>query len=205
MTSKRSGHTEEMSLSWPLPEHTHLRDRLLDAYSTDRGYHDVRHLAEVLDRIGELGEGQNPEVVLAAWFHDAVYASHTDDNEERSAQLALSWLEPIDGVDAEEVARLVRLTTTHRAGPNDRSGAVLCDADLAILASDTDRYREYVEGVRTEFASMREAEFRVGRLAVLERLAMKELIFHTDHAREYWEPAARANLLREIMSLRDRV
>ena len=191
----------DLSLAWPLPDRTELRDRLIAAYSADRGYHDGRHLAEVLTRIAELGEGDNTEVVLAGWFHDAIY-SHSDDNEERSAKLALSWLTEIDGVDAEEVARLVRLTTTHRASPSDRNGGVLCDADLAILAAPAERYAEYVQGVRQEYATLSDEEFRVGRLTVLERLAMKEWLFHTDYARHRWEPTARENLLAEIQSLR---
>lgn len=188
-------------LPWPIPERPELRDRLVAAYSTDRGYHDLRHLAEVLSGIAELGEADNTELVLAAWFHDAVY-SRSGDNEERSARLALSWLSDIDGVDADEVARLVRLTTTHRAGPSDRPGAVLCDADLAILAAEPQRYTEYVEGVRKEYAALPDEEFRIGRLALLERLAMTERLFHTEHARLHWEPNARRNLLAEIQTLR---
>ena len=44
-----------MAFPWPLPDRTDLRDRLMTAYSTGRGYHDLRHLEEVLDRITELG------------------------------------------------------------------------------------------------------------------------------------------------------
>ena len=37
-----------------------VRDQLLAAYATDRGYHDTRHLAEVLDRIDELARRASP-------------------------------------------------------------------------------------------------------------------------------------------------
>lgn len=190
-----------MSLPWPLPDRTDLRERLLAAYSHDRGYHDLRHLTEVLERVVELGEGDNAEVILAGWFHDAVY-DDSGDNEGRSAALASSELAEIEGVDADEVARLIRLTTDHRPEPGDHNGAVLCDADLAILAAPRERYEEYVAGVRREYAEVPDDQFRRGRLAVLERLAAKETLFHTDHARREWEPRARANLSREIDSLR---
>lgn len=186
---------------------------MVAAYSTDRGYHDLRHLTEVLDRISELGEADNVEVVLAAWFHDAVYDSsgpHGDSpaasNEERSAQLAESALAGTEAdstpVDVAEVARLVRLTTTHRPSPGDHNGGVLCDADLAILAAQPERYEEYVVGVRREYADVSDEDFRVGRLAILESLAGKETLFHTEHARREWGPAARANLAAEIARLR---
>jgi len=188
-----------MDLPWPLPSRPDLRDGLVSAYSTGRGYHDLRHLAEVLARIAELGEGRNTEVLLAAWYHDAVYDGSGDD-EERSAQLASRELALVD-VDAAEVARLVRLTETHRPEPGDRNGAVLCDADLAILAAPPGRYAEYVADVREEYAEVPAADFRAGRLAVLEALAAKDPLFHTPHAQQAWEEAARENLAREIADL----
>ena len=86
---------------WPLPDRKDLRDALVTAYSTGRGYHDLRHLTEVLARIRELGEAENTEVVLAAWYHDAVYDA-SGDNEELSAQLAETELAtaPVDAADA---------------------------------------------------------------------------------------------------------
>jgi predicted metal-dependent HD superfamily phosphohydrolase len=190
-----------MPLPWPLPDQTDLRDQLIAAYSTDRGYHDLRHLTEVLDRISELGEADNVEVVLAAWFHDAVYDG-TGDDEERSAQLAETSLVGAMDVDVAEVARLVRLTTTHRPSPGDHNGEVLCDADLAILAASPERYAEYVDGVRREYDDVPDEDFRVGRLAILSSLAEKETLFHTEHARRAWEPSARANLVSESARLR---
>jgi predicted metal-dependent HD superfamily phosphohydrolase len=188
-------------LPWPLPDRPELRDRLVEAYSTGRGYHDVRHLAEVLGRLEELGEGGNAEVVLAAWFHDAVYEG-TGQDEERSAQLAESELG--DGeADVAEVARLVRLTTNHDPAPGDHNGEALCDADLAILAATPERYAEYAAGVRRDYATVPDADFRAGRLAVLEDLAGRDALFRTAHARERWEPLARENLAREISELRN--
>lgn len=185
---------------WPLPRHTDLRDRLTAVWSTDRGYHDLRHLAEVLDRIAELGEADNTEVVLAAWFHDAVYDG-APVAEERSALLAERELAEVEGVDAAEVARLVRLTEAHRPELGDRNGEVLTDADLAILAAPPERYAEYVAGVRAEYAAVPDDVFRRGRLAVLRDLADKPHLFHTAYARAEWEPTARTNLATEITAL----
>lgn len=193
-----------MDLPWPLESRPDLRDRLVEAYSSERGYHDLRHLAEVLDRLEALGASDDTDVVLAAWYHDAVYDT-TGDNEERSARLAESDLAGTPGVDVAEVARLVRLTTTHSPGPGDRNGGLLCDADLGILAAPPGRYAEYVADVRREYAAVPEPEFVRGRLAVLEQLAAKESLFHTDLARQEWEPPARANLEREIAELRARL
>jgi predicted metal-dependent HD superfamily phosphohydrolase len=186
-----------------LPDRIDLRDRLVAAYGIDRGYHDLQHLEEVLQRIDELGEAGNVELVLAAWFHDAVYEDEGE-NEERSAQLAESELRDTD-VDVAEVARLVRLTKTHSPSSGDHNGEVLCDADLAILAADPDRYREYTHGVRSEYAAFTDADFARGRLAILEDLASRQDLFHTTQARREWDARARDNLGREIAELRAQI
>ena len=190
----------EPSLNWPLHERLDIEERLIATYSAGRGYHDLRHLTEVLNRLHELGGAGDVELVLAAWFHDAVY-DDSGGNEERSAQLAEAELAGT-GVDVAEVARLVRLTEYHDPEPGDRRGEALCDADLAVLAADRDRYTEYVAGVRREYGAYSDADFRTGRLLVLDDLASRDALFRTAHAREHWEPQARENLAREIAELR---
>ena len=193
--------------SWPLPDAVGLRAALVAAYSEDtRGYHDLRHLAEVCARLDELaaaGAAYDREaVLLAAWFHDAVYDGERD-AEERSAVWAQDALTQA-GVPAAvvaEVVRLVRLTETHRPEADDLDGAALSDADLAILAADPARYAEYAADVRREYPHVSDADFRRGRAAVLRDLLATPRLFHTAHAREGWEAAARANVERELASL----
>ncbi|MDR6173724.1 putative metal-dependent HD superfamily phosphohydrolase [Nocardioides zeae] len=188
-------------LPWPLPRRSDLRDELVAAYGTGRGYHDLRHLTEVLERLDELGWGHDMEVVLAAWFHDAVYDGGAD-LEERSALLALARLAGED-VDVDEVVRLVRLTADHRPAADDRRGQALVDADLAILAAPPQRYDEYRRAVRTEYAHVPDPDFRTGRRAVLQDLAGRERLFHTAQGHDRWDTAARENLAREIAELSD--
>ena len=190
-------------MTWPLgDELTEVRDELAAAYATGRGYHDTRHLAEVLDRIDELeaaGEDFDATAVrLAAWFHDGVYDGEPG-AEDRSAQWAEDALR--GRPEAGEVARLVRLTEHHRPDPDDREGCVLSDADLAILAAPPERYAEYVADVRREYAHVPDDLFAAGRAAVLRDLLAKPTLFHTAHAREHWEPAARANVEAELAQL----
>lgn len=185
-----------MPPSWPLDSHLDVRDELVAAWDRD-GYHDLRHLGEVLDRLALL-EVDDPVVLLAAWFHDAVYDGDRDD-EERSAEWALRAL-PADV--GPEVARLVRMTAAHDPAPDDLAACALSDADLGILAADAERYAAYVAGVRRDFAHVPEDAFRSGRVAVLEDLLSREQLFRLPKARELWEDAARDNLRRELESLR---
>jgi len=188
---------------WPLADHQALRDDLLEAWDRD-GYHDLRHLEEVLGRLDVLasaGAAFDPVTVgLAAWFHDAVYDGR-DDDEERSAQ----WAErALPAPYADEVARLVRMTAEHRPDADDVAGAALSDADLGILAAPRQRYDAYVAGVRADFAHVGDDDFRAGRAAVLRDLVGRGQLFSTSHARELWEDAARGNLERELAALSGR-
>lgn len=184
---------------WPLGDAlTDVRDELLAAYSTGRGYHDLRHLAEVLDRIAELAPTvacDRTSVELAAWFHDSVYDGERD-AEERSALWAAEALAELP--DRDEVVRLVRLTETHRPDDDDVNGCVLSDADLAILAAPAERYAEYVADVRREFADLPDDVFAAGRAQVLASLLDKDHLFHTAQARNHWEAPARANVAAEF-------
>ncbi len=68
------------------------------------------------------------------------------------------------------MARLVRLTVTHAPAGDDRDGQVLCDADLAILASAPSAYAAYTAAVRQEYHFVPDDAFREGRAAVLRQL-----------------------------------
>lgn len=159
-----------------------------------RRYHDLAHLRRML---GVLGEGAPADVVLAAWYHDAVYDPRAGDNEERSAALAAEQLGGL-GVDPAEVVRLVLLTRDHAVAPGDRNGALLCDADLSILAASGAEYDAYARAVREEYAFVPDDAFRAGRAAILQKLLDLPALFHVN---PQWEEPARANLRRELAAL----
>lgn len=183
----------------PLP----YADNLLARWAEpQRRYHTTAHLAAVLDRVDTLADhAAAPDVVrLAVWFHDAVYRPDRSENEERSAVLAERAL-PEAGVPAgvtAEVARLVRLTVTHDPADGDTDGEVLCDADLAILASAPKEYAEYAAQVREEYAFVPDEAFREGRAAVLRQLLGLPRLFRTPYGIAEWEPRARQNLTTEL-------
>jgi predicted metal-dependent HD superfamily phosphohydrolase len=166
-----------------------------------RRYHDVTHLAAVLSTLDELAA--SAEVRLAAWYHDAVYDPRASDNEERSARLAGEELTRLGLGDdrAGEVARLVRVTAGHDPEDGDADGAVLCDADLAVLARPAPEYDRYAAAIREEYAHLPDEAFRAGRAAVLRHLLDLPALYRTPHLRERWEAPARANLRRELDGL----
>jgi predicted metal-dependent HD superfamily phosphohydrolase len=171
----------------------------------ERRYHDAEHLAEVLDGVDALAASARDAaaVRLAAWFHDAVYDGRPGDDEQRSADLAVEVLTGlgVPGERVERVRRLVLVTARHDPAAADADGAVLSDADLAILASPPERYGRYVRSVRQEYAHVPEDLFRSGRAMVLRALADTPALYRTAPGRDRWEAAARANLDRELTAL----
>jgi predicted metal-dependent HD superfamily phosphohydrolase len=169
-----------------------------------RHYHGIQHLRAVLSVVDDdAATAADPNLVrLAAWWHDAVYDPRAggDENERASAALAAAVLGdlrlPPAGVA--EVVRLIELTAGHDPPPGDLNGAVLCDADLAVLARPTAEYDLYAAGVRREYAHMPEEAYRAGRAAVLSRLLSRRALYR---GHPEWEGPARANLRRELATL----
>lgn len=175
-----------------------------------RRYHTLTHLRETLRAAGLLlGSDADADtdveaVRYAIWFHDAVYEGRPGQDEEESALLAERLLGRMGVVPAlvREVARLVRLTTDHHAEVADQEGAVLCDADLSVLGSDTEGYRTYAVAVRDEYRHVPDDLFSAGRIRVLKALLDAPLLFRTEHGRRRWQTRARANMRAEMERLR---
>jgi len=169
-----------------------------------RRYHNVIHLREVLRHVDQLAaHAVTPDAVrLAAWYHDAVYNGFSDD-EQNSAARAETELADLNVAPALvlEVARLVRLSASHTPDAGDRNGQVLCDADLAVLASTAESYAAYAAAVRAEYAHVTEKEFRLGRSKILRSLLDGPALYRTAPARAQWEAAARVNLNTELERL----
>lgn len=187
------------------PRLRELRGELLARWGeAHRQYHDRTHLLAMLRALDLLTDDAPPrEVLLAAWFHDAVHEGRAGADEEASASLAERLL-PGAGCSAEqtaEVARLVRLTASHSPADDDLAGQLLCDADLAVLGGAPAQYADYARRVSREYASVPRRDFVLGRLQVLSRLA-EGPIFRTGRAQELWAQRAGENLAVEIDDLR---
>lgn len=174
-----------------------LRDDLLARWQeSGRHYHDVRHLAQVLTTLGSLA-CSDPVVILAAWFHDAIYDGVPGQDEEASARLAEDALrEHLPPEEVAEVGQLIRMTATHT--PTTDRERLLSDADLSILGQIPGRYHVYVRDVRLDYAHVSEDGWRAGRSQVLRHLLAKDPLFHTELGRDQWEQQARANLAAEL-------
>ncbi|WP_422743997.1 HD domain-containing protein [Micromonospora sp. WMMD754] len=172
-----------------------------------RRYHTVEHLRAVLDVVDAYADSARrlDLVRLAAWCHDVVHDPRAggDTNERASAELGDTLLAAagLPAAAVTEVRRLVLLTAGHAVGPDDPDGALLCDADLAVLAGPPDGYDRYAAAIRREYAHVPEPDFRAGRAAVLRHLLGLPALYRLPEPHARWEDAARANLSRELARL----
>lgn len=182
-----------------------IASELVDRWrEPQRHHHTLDHLVAVLDVIDRHATlAPHPDLVrLAAWFHDAVYDPTAPANEERSAELAVARLTDL-GLDRDgvlEVNRLVLLTATHDPRPGDANGALLVDADLAVLAYPGTEYDAYAGQIRREYHHVTDEHFAAGRVAVLRRLMIEPALYRILPERERLQTLARANMTREIGS-----
>jgi predicted metal-dependent HD superfamily phosphohydrolase len=169
-----------------------------------RRYHDLAHLREVLAAVDDLAAYATDAdaVRLAGWYHDAVYAGRSDDEEQsaRKAEVDLAAL-GVPAVFIAEVARLIRMTIGHDPSPGDRNGEALSDADLAALAVPAERYRHNSVAIRRENAHVPAEEFRAARARAVRSLLAGTALYRTPLGRQRWEQAARANLTAELAAL----
>ena len=179
------------------------------AYSEpQRRYHDDTHLTEMLEAVHALRAHCRDfrAVLLAAWFHDAVYWPERRDNEAQSAAWAGRAL-PAAGFGPDlvaEVERLVLGTDPASPAPADADARVIHDADRRVWAAAPARYAEYARGIRAEYARFGWSRYAAGRSRFLGgalRRAQESgrLFFHLDAAEER---SGRRNLERERESLR---
>ena len=147
---------------------------------------------------------------LAAWYHGAIfdaadgpsYAHRGGEDEQASAVLARRELTDlgVPPVSVERVVELVIALSRHNPVQADFDCAVLCDADLAMLAAEPQRYKAYLAEVRAEYAHLPVEEFVKARIAILRRLASRDRLFASPLGAA-WEESARQNVGAELHRL----
>lgn len=181
-------------------------DVLTRAYSDPgRHYHNLRHVAEVLRLLEqfESDAADYPAVRFAAWFHDAVYDTRGNTNEEESAALAAQALGelkvPTSGITLTQ--RLILATKRHEAEGDLPAAGLFLDADLAILGATDETYLAYSEAIRREYSWVPDAAYREGRLKVLNSFLARERLYFTEPLAERFEARARSNMSNEMRIL----
>jgi predicted metal-dependent HD superfamily phosphohydrolase len=188
-----------------------LADLLRRYAEPHRHYHTQQHLHECFTQFALLraAAGNAPALLLALWFHDAVYDTHAHDNEAQSAALADAVLREHGAAELSEAVQALIMATCHLAsdGSGDASGAfagdaqLLLDVDLSVLGAAPARFAEYERQIRAEYAWVAPEAYRQGRGAVLQGFMSRPHIFRTALFRQRLEAQAQANLRASLAAL----
>ncbi len=142
-----------------------------------RYYHKFYHLQEVLIALANKNV-LDDELFLAAVYHDAVYDSRIQDNEEQSALLFKEEAKKANyPQDKTEVVAQLILDTKHHQ-PTTEKSKQLIEADLNIFNSAPSRLIEFEKQIFKEYQHVDFLVYREKRIEVLQK-------FNTNHRLDF--------------------
>lgn len=184
-----------------------LRTRYAEPH---RRYHCWSHVEHMLSEyvIASSMLRLKEAVLLAIYYHDAVYDAASSTNEENSAALLR---QDAGGEVSDDLigaaAAFILATRKHVIEPSlpDEARtdcAAFLDIDMAILGADAPAYVAYARNIRLEYSMFPDAIYQAGRLRVLEGFLDRPSIYLTPSFMARLEAQARKNLAGEIELLR---
>ena len=185
-----------------------LFTQLISAYQEpDRHYHNLQHLQQLFTALQNFNPSNylndRPSIILAIFFHDAIYDTRSHENEAQSAKWASESLTKLNfpNTTIDRITHLIHLTKTHRPDPTDLNAQILLDCDLSILAAPPAQYQTYAKAIRQEYHWVPEADYRKGRSQILQTFLNRDRIYHHPEMHHH-EHQARTNLNQEIQTLK---
>lgn len=172
--------------------------KIIEDYSNPRRkYHTLEHIYHCLkefDEVRSLAENSDA-LEIAIWFHDAIYQPGSNDNEEKSEELASRYLELMALPDKfkRQVKRLI-LATKHNYIPEDTDSRLIVDIDLSSLGLPNEEFKKRTEKIRAEYEDYSNEEFRQGSYDFAKSLLSRGGIYLTPQFKTKYERQARKNL-----------
>jgi predicted metal-dependent HD superfamily phosphohydrolase len=181
--------------------HQEFKELIARYSEPHRRYHTVRHLEECFAKLTEICNlaEHAAEVELAIWFHDAIYEKHSNQNEVKSAELAVKKVLAAGGTKdaAARISNLI-MATRHAVLPRNKDEQVLIDVDLSILGAEPERFKEYERQIREEYSWVPFFLFRKRRRKILKDFLARPTIFNTPVFIQRYEKQARQNIERSM-------
>ena len=160
-----------------------------------RHYHTIEHIANMLHLGRDLD--LTDDQVYAIWYHDAIYDSRSETNEEDSADVAVQALRSIGWNDPsiQVVRQIVLDTKSHE--PTIPQSDIVIDLDMSSIAAPWPEYERNRENIRKEYDWVPDDEFIDGTREFLQTLLDRDRVFYTDWGAAL-EPRARENMRRAL-------
>jgi predicted metal-dependent HD superfamily phosphohydrolase len=184
-------------------------NEIIEQYSRrNRFYHNLTHIGNLFRLFDEnVAAAENGAIIgFAIFYHDVIYDTLRNDNEEQSAAKAKEHmlLLKLKPALVNNVVALILASKTHVVDENagcTKDMSLFLDLDLAVLGDDWKDYEYYSNSIRKEFQQYNDQVFKNGRQHALQQILQKESIYYTPKFYEELESKARQNLQREISLL----
>ncbi len=180
----------------------------LNYNSKSRFYHNFTHIQQMIDfsiTIKEKTEDNN-SFIIAAFYHDVIYNTFKNNNEEKSAEFFLKHFRKleIENTIKEKITEMILRTKNHsESKPEDSLDLKLfLDTDILIFAEEEETYFKYVENIKNEYSHVPKIIFNKKRKEILKNFYEKDFIYKTDYFRANFEKKAKENILAEIKTLK---
>jgi len=177
--------------------------KIIQRYSKSRRhYHNLGHLFNLFALCDEL-KIDEPDIILAIFYHDVIHNPILGGNEKRSAVFARRSLERV-GIDEERTDRICEMilaSRDHLSGNYNLAAELFLDLDMSILGAGYEEYDSYSKGIELEYSHVPGTVFRKNRRKFLKNILETEYIFRTEQFRKRFEAKARENMSRELESL----
>lgn len=174
----------------------------LQALDPARHYHTAVHVQELLQyflllrsNLIIMSAEEHRAVILAIFFHDAIYNAKSSTNEEDSTELFQSF--ETNGL----VEEMIMASKAH-ADTDKPTVAFFLDLDLSVLGKTDAAYQQYAFLIRKEYSFVPHETYCEKRANILESFLQQQYIYKTVFFRDMFEERARSNLIREIDLLR---
>ena len=137
-----------------------------------RHYHTVDHLISVIQNIEsnmyfkELNVYEKHVLLLAAFFHDAIYNPKRKDNEDQSIKLFISSFKSKDVKMLDTVCDLIECTK-HRKRPINKLQRIFWDADNKGFFKGYDIMLKTETFIRQEYSHLSNKEYKKNRIEFL--------------------------------------
>jgi len=141
--------------------------------SKDRYYHNINHLEKIISNIQfqlvfkELPLVEKHTLLLAAFFHDAVYDPKKNDNEDQSIKFFKQSYIGKDGMMVEKVCDLIKVTK-FRKRPNKKLERLFWNADNADFKKGFDQLMKNEKLIQKEYKYIPKEKFREARIKFIE-------------------------------------
>jgi predicted metal-dependent HD superfamily phosphohydrolase len=169
----------------------------------DRHYHNLGHLDSILAELSiHKGKFDNWDtVIFAIAYHDIVYNTLKNNNEKRSAEIAINRL---GGTSFPKnliahCERMILATKKHETGDSEIN--LFTDADLSILGAESTIYKEYAKQIRMEYSIYPDFIYKAARKKVLLHFLAMKNIYKTKDFSDKYELLAKVNIQTELNAL----